>query len=451
MTAVGIRAAMMDDLPFIDALQKQHARQVGFLPRAALEGKIRLGQMLIAEAVVGCQLSVVSGEANHRTLDPQPTTNNPQITTTPIGYLIAADRYFKRDEVGYITQINVLPEYRRSLVAAQLLSAQFERSAYGCKLYSCWCAQDLAANHFWEAMGFTAIAFRTGARGKMKADDGTAVPRIHIFWQKRIRENDTGDVTAGGTPFWYPCVTNGGEMRQDRVAFPIPPGVHWSDVLPVVLPESSREPIAMSGTAEDVGGGEITRSNGQHSNTAEAKPKLARRKTVKVATHTKPPGVVNKMGWFSLETQAEIKAMNAAIGALHANEPGAAEAAAAIGLTISYDNVPGWGRRLKPRKPGPAVKGKAAAGMKLAGMKLGPKQDKPPAEKKLDARLALMARELRDKWGEQLAIHPAVMMQSAGKYDLRRGKNTGALGCNGTPLRIAAIEPAQERASARAG
>ena len=54
-----------------------------------------------------------------------------------VGYLIGCDRYFKRDDVGIIYAINVVPDYRRSFVAAALLKAQFDRSAYGCKLYCC--------------------------------------------------------------------------------------------------------------------------------------------------------------------------------------------------------------------------------------------------------------------------------------------------------------------------
>ncbi|HLL91176.1 MAG TPA: hypothetical protein VK324_17900 [Tepidisphaeraceae bacterium] len=61
----------------------------------------------------------------------------PRVAVTvrpPAGYLIGHDQYFKRDDVGVIYQMNVAPQYRRSLVAATLLRAQFERSAYGCKL-----------------------------------------------------------------------------------------------------------------------------------------------------------------------------------------------------------------------------------------------------------------------------------------------------------------------------
>lgn len=204
---INIRAGTIHDLPFIDSLQKKHSKELGFLPTAALEGKIRLGQVLVAEVEgVG---DGAGGEA--------------------VGYLIAADRYQKRDEIGYITQVAVVPELRRSLVAAALVQAQFDRSAYGCRLYCCWCAQDLRANEFWEAMGFKAIAFRTGSRTKGRGKSGEPAPRIHIFWQKRVRADDTV------TPWWYPSTTGGGELREDRLVFPIPTGTSWRDVLPVVL------------------------------------------------------------------------------------------------------------------------------------------------------------------------------------------------------------------------
>src|SRR5213075_1079117 len=54
--------------------------------------------------------------------------------------------------------------------------------------------------------------------------------RIHIFWQKRIRAGDTT------TPWWFPSQTSGGSIREDRLVFPIPPGTHWSDAKPIILP-----------------------------------------------------------------------------------------------------------------------------------------------------------------------------------------------------------------------
>ncbi len=195
---IELRPGTLRDLPWVDALQKQQSRELGFLQMKALEGKVQLGQVLVAT-----------------------------VMDRPAGYLIASDRYMKRDELGLITQVNVEAKYRRSLVAARLVQGQFDRSAYGCRLYAAWCAQDLEANRFWEAMGFVAIAFRTGAYGK--AEGGG--PRVHLFWQKRIRPGDTV------TSWWYPSKTEGGQMRADRIALPIPPGVHWSEVEAVRVPE----------------------------------------------------------------------------------------------------------------------------------------------------------------------------------------------------------------------
>ncbi|HEV2295602.1 MAG TPA: hypothetical protein VGR35_17265, partial [Tepidisphaeraceae bacterium] len=139
---------------------------------------------------------------------------------SPLGYIISRDRYLKRDELGVIYQLCVAPGDQRKLVGASLVKAVFERAAYGCRLFCCWCAQDLDANYFWESLGFVPIAFRAGSTGKK---------RVHIFWQRRIVEGD-------GTPWWYPFKTDSGAIRADRIVFPIPPGVHWSEVKPVVVP-----------------------------------------------------------------------------------------------------------------------------------------------------------------------------------------------------------------------
>ena len=46
---VTVRPATADDLPFIDALQKKHAKMVGWMPRQQLEGKIAAENVLLAE------------------------------------------------------------------------------------------------------------------------------------------------------------------------------------------------------------------------------------------------------------------------------------------------------------------------------------------------------------------------------------------------------------------
>jgi GNAT superfamily N-acetyltransferase len=190
---VSVRVATASDLPFLDALQKMHRHMVGWMPAKQMEGKIAEGQVLIAD-------------------DQQ---------NTPIGYCISQDQYAGRDDVGIIYQLNVVPLRQRHLIGAALIRAVFERAAYGCRLFCCWCAQDIRANWFWEAVGFVPLAFRTGSRDKQ---------RIHIYWQRRVRQDDEA------TPYWFPSQTKSGAIREDRLVLPIPRGTHWRDVMPLVLP-----------------------------------------------------------------------------------------------------------------------------------------------------------------------------------------------------------------------
>jgi GNAT superfamily N-acetyltransferase len=190
---VTTRLATPADQPFIDGLQKLHTHMVGWMPAKQIEGKIAAGQVVVAQDERG----------------------------TPVGYCISHDQYSGRDDVGVIYQLNVLPLRQRNLIGATLIKAVFERAAYGCRLFCLWCAQDIQANWFWESVGFVPLAFRTGSASKQ---------RIHIFWQRRVREGD------GTTPYWFPSQTKNGAIREDRLVLPIPPGTHWRDVMPVVLP-----------------------------------------------------------------------------------------------------------------------------------------------------------------------------------------------------------------------
>ena len=45
---VSVRPAAMSDLPFIDALQKQHAKNLGYFPTKQFEGYIEMGAVLMA-------------------------------------------------------------------------------------------------------------------------------------------------------------------------------------------------------------------------------------------------------------------------------------------------------------------------------------------------------------------------------------------------------------------
>ncbi len=305
---IAIRPATLDDLAFIDSLQKKTTKQVGWMPTKQFEGKIKAGHVLVAcatseQSAVGRGQQLVGGA--QYAADSEgillPTAHRP-LHTIPVGYLIGNDQYFKRDDVGIIYQMNVLPEYRRSLVAASLLKAQFERSAYGCKLYCCWCAQDIDANHFWEAMGFVPLAYRTGGKGKVSSGQSAVdsegnqlptahrtlpTPRVHIFWQKRIREGDES------TGWWFPSKTDAGAIREDRIVLPIPPGVHWSEVQPLILPRQ-----------------ELASDNGQL--TEKTKTKREKKPVVVAAPAAKKGTAVSARGAlrFSLPTPQKPEVMD---------------------------------------------------------------------------------------------------------------------------------------------
>ena len=189
-----------NDLQLIDALQKKNSNGVGFARLGQLINNIAKGEILIAEQ-----------EGRFA------------------GYCLSKDHYKEHDDVGIVYQLAVVEGQRRGLIGATLIKEVFNRAAYGCKLFCCWCAQDLDANYFWESLGFVPFAFRTGSR-KVRYKDGTRGPRIHIFWQRRIREGDLE------TPYWFPKETRGGPINEARLVLPIPPGTHWSDAKPSVLP-----------------------------------------------------------------------------------------------------------------------------------------------------------------------------------------------------------------------
>jgi hypothetical protein len=307
---VTIRPGVLSDVPFLDSLQKLHAKQVGWMPTKQLEGKIKLGHVLIAEAIESAEGRVLSAESDSSL----PSTQH-SAPSTPVGYCIGTDQYFKRDDVGIIYQMNVVPMKQRGLIGATLLKAMFDRAAYGCKLFCCWCAQDIEANYFWESLGFIPLAFRAGSRGK---------ERVHIFWQRRIRAGDTT------TPYWFPSQTASGSIREDRLVFPIPPGTLWSDAKPMVFPGTNGDEPKQLPT-----------------------PKQKKRKD---ATAIRPANVPAGGLWF-------------AVPQTPASEP-------------------------KPKR-------------------------EPKQKVKNDPRLVAAARELRDRWLEQVNSGHS-LPEAAGKYDVSR-------------------------------
>jgi ribosomal protein S18 acetylase RimI-like enzyme len=333
---ISIRVATMSDVPFMDSLQKQYNKQLGYFPTKQFEGYVEMGAVLVAVDGVGDAVGCGVGDPAYS-------------GGTPLGYVISRDRYLKRDELGVIYQLCVAPGTQRKLVGASLVAEVFKRSAYGCKLYCCWCAQDIEANYFWESLGFVPIAFRAGSAKKS---------RVHIFWQRRIRE---GDVT---TPWWFPSQTSSGAIREDRLVLPIPPGTSWRDVMPMVLPgerssalapPASREPIRRSGGGDD-GAIEVLR-----------KPKAERRKPKQEAPAPR-------------RVQFGPPSMTPVVPVVEEKAP--------------FDK---------------------AQGGETKSRRAGAKREK----RKHDPKHLAAARELRDRWLEHVNANPAALAE-AGKYEIAR-------------------------------
>lgn len=372
---IAIRPATVDDIPAIDRLQKPHSKELGFFPRAQLQGYIEKHGVLVAEAI---EEQGERRKEQAKTEVDAPSLAPCSLLLSPprlVAYIAYTDRYLKRDELGIVVQLCVHPTMRRSFIGAALLKAAFERSSYGCKLFCCWCAQDLAANRFWESMGFSAIAFRTGSmtKGAKKS------PRIHVFWQKRIR---AGDAT---TPFWFPSKTEGGALREDRIILPIPPGVHWSDVMPVVLPE------AVGGEQWAVGREETERRSDE-----ETESRKPNRKSRIVDRKSPPPVYEPPLKLGSMLRFAKAKPP---IEAKPVEPKDVTEA--------TPDAQPVRAKRASTR----------CASTRCASTDAG--EAPAGSTKRYDPTLIAKARELRDRWMEQVDRDPSLLMPTA-KYDVAR-------------------------------
>lgn len=386
-TPMTVRVATREDMPFMDRLQKRHSKALGFFSRQMLEGYIDGRNVLIAEATEVDSDKLIVDRRDASSL----STPNYHLST-PLGYVISKDRYLRRDELGAIFQMCVAPGHERQFIAANLLREVFERSAYGCRLYCCWCAQDLPANKFWEAMGFVPIAFRQGGLARraggsrrvgkidesVSRDDATthrladstthplndsSKHRVHIFWQKRIRAGDTT------TPYWFPAKTEGGAIREDRIILPIPPGMHWTEALPVLMPQ---------GTGE----GRVA---------TEATARAGGRRAARQSEASSGPGPSQK--------RCYKRVLN---GSTRFAQPGA-------GLPVSQGESGADGPRLQGTAPVPEpVTPTSARSTSQAG------RSKPKADPALIAK----ARELRDRWMEHVDAHG--LEGPAGKYEVRR-------------------------------
>ncbi|MEM1026965.1 MAG: hypothetical protein AAGJ38_02680 [Planctomycetota bacterium] len=368
-----VRPGTLDDLPWVDAAQKAEREGLGFRFQSELEGHVRDRRLHIAEDAKGER----------------------------VAYCIARDRYQSRDELGLIVQMYVVPEHRRSLVAANFLSRIWDTWPTGVKLCSCWCAQDLPANRFWESCGFRALAFRTGSREtRFSVYDADGNPtgktkghRIHIYWQKRIRgANDE-------TPYWYPGQTGGGSLNEARLVFPIPPGTSWRDAKPAVLPGVGEMFETLRAQREEV--------------ERKALLQLAAPQDEKPTRKTKAERAADAAAKAALEAQkdAQRKAREAASDAARATAgrgglrftplpPNRTQIAAAEAERLAAEAEAGKRERAADTEAKKARKLEAKRLAKAAVKKLNAQND---------PQLKAMARELRDRWMDAVAADAGVL------------------------------------------
>lgn len=131
----------MADLRYIEDLARSNYEAIGFIPRPRLEEYAARGQILMAEE-----------------------------NDESAGFLVFGAGW----PTLRIYQACVQYDARRREHGADLVGRLVaEAQKRGCHLISLWCADDLPANEFWEAVGFRRIGTRPG---------GAARGRLHNQW-----------------------------------------------------------------------------------------------------------------------------------------------------------------------------------------------------------------------------------------------------------------------------
>lgn len=128
----GLRVAAADEIAFVCKVQKQHSGALGFLPRGAIDVYVAAGRVLIGEQ---------NGDE--------------------AGYILGRQGMRYDQRIAPITQCAVDMSAQRRTLGMQMVEAWVTGAfldGRGC--VQCWCADDIDAQHFWPACGFTPIARR---------------------------------------------------------------------------------------------------------------------------------------------------------------------------------------------------------------------------------------------------------------------------------------------------
>lgn len=177
--------ALPADLTFVDYLQRRFSHQVGYLPLVALRNRIEKGCIWIA---------FEHGQ--------------------PAGYIHGVCPYLRRPNLAIIYQAAIDYDVRHRAIGTALVEQWATTTAANAAQLVLWCAQDIEANLFWEAIGFSALAWRAGSVRK---------GRIHLYWS-RIQSLAPAHYVQH-----VPAGTKDGLLHAKRVVKLFEPGAPWSD------------------------------------------------------------------------------------------------------------------------------------------------------------------------------------------------------------------------------
>ena len=135
----------MADLRYIEHLAKSNYEAIGFIPRPRLEEYAARGQIVMAAE-----------------------------NDEPAGFLVFGAGW----PALRIYQACIQYDARRREHGAALVDRVIaEAQRRGCYLISLWCADDLPANEFWQAVGFHKVGERRG---------GDKRGRMHNHWVRSV-------------------------------------------------------------------------------------------------------------------------------------------------------------------------------------------------------------------------------------------------------------------------
>jgi hypothetical protein len=144
--------ANLEDLKFIISLQKKFSNQIGFVPQPAIERYLASGLIL-------------RGDLNDQ----------------EAGYLLVRETPCQQPGCFSIVQAAVRLDAQRHSLGLKLVQTAEENALFSAgKMIQAACREDLEANRFWQASGFSLIAWRPG--GKARAQ------RV-LLWRKQLESS----------------------------------------------------------------------------------------------------------------------------------------------------------------------------------------------------------------------------------------------------------------------